>query len=325
MPESSRRPSSSLLQSLPALFRGSQTFATSHTPIVVNRHVLSGSHLPHDHDFLEIVLIGGGRGKHCSLNGEQAIGAGDVFLLRNGAWHAYRDCRDLEVANCCFGSELLRRELAFLFEDPALNYLLWSGPMSLERRGLVALKLRDDALQRFHDLLQALENADAEVFSHGERVAYLVLLLSHLTRYLGSEHRAALERSRRAHPAVSSAIRVLEEQPQRAWTLGELARQVHLDKSYLSRLFKAHSGLAPLEYLSRLRLERAASLLLRSDLPVGEVALRSGWNDANYFARRFKAHFAMSAQQYRRQFAQNEPAAKKKRAEWPHGSALDNS
>lgn len=301
MPDSSHQDSSSVPR-----FHGSALFRVAHTPIVVNRHVLCGSHASHDHDFMEIVLISGGRGCHRSLQGEQQIDAGDAFILRAGAWHAYRDCRDLEVVNCCFGSELLARELAFLWDEPALNYLLWSGPMSLERRGVVSLKLRGESLRQGEKRLRGLEKATmSRTFSHGERIAHLVLLLSHLARHLGKEYRQAMKRSRGAHPAVLAAIRVLETQAERAWTLSEVASEVHLDRFYLSRLFKAHTGLAPLEYLSRLRLERAASLLLRSDAPVAEIALQVGCDNPNYFARRFKAHFGQSAREYRRTFAQN--------------------
>jgi uncharacterized cupin superfamily protein len=40
--------------------------------------------LPHDHDFMEIALIVEGSGRHCSVQGEQALKAGDVFVLRPG-------------------------------------------------------------------------------------------------------------------------------------------------------------------------------------------------------------------------------------------------
>ena len=306
-PSASLSSSESLSARAVPRLHGNALFRAAHTPIIVSRHLLRESHASHDHDFMEVVLITGGRGRHLSLHGEQAIGAGDAFILRAGAWHAYRDCRDLKVINCCFGSELLARELAFLRDEPALNYLLWSGPMSLERRGIVALTLRGEGLRQSEKRLRNLEKATArEAFSHGERIAHLVLLLSHLARHLGKEYRQALERSHGVHPAVLTAIRVLESQAERAWTLSEVASEVHLDRFYLSRLFKAHTGLAPLEYLSRLRLERAASLLLRSDAAVVEIARQVGCENPNYFARRFKAHFGQSAREYRRDFSQKD-------------------
>ena len=56
------------------------------------------------------------------------MASGDVVLLRPGVWHGYYDCARLELYNCCFSSELLRRELIWTREDPLLGYLLWTGP-----------------------------------------------------------------------------------------------------------------------------------------------------------------------------------------------------
>jgi AraC family L-rhamnose operon transcriptional activator RhaR len=44
-----------------------------------------------------------------------------------GVWHGYEHCRELSVYNCCFSSELLRRELSWTREDPLLGYLLWAA------------------------------------------------------------------------------------------------------------------------------------------------------------------------------------------------------
>ena len=284
---------------------GSALFRASRTPIVVNRFCLRGSHQTHDHDFMEIAVVAGGSGVHHSIHGAQEISGGDAFLLRAGAWHSYRKCRGLQIINCCFGSELLSRELAWLFDEPALNYLLWTGPLSLERRGIVGLHLEPDSLARCTTLLETLERAgeDQSGFAHSEQIARLLLLLSHLARHLDGEHRVAIESSRRAHPAVLEAIRVLESSPSSDWNLKDLATRVHLDRFYLARLFKSHTGLAPLEYLSRLRAERAAGLLIRTDQSIGEIGAQVGWSDPNYFARRFKSHFGLNASEYRRQFA----------------------
>jgi AraC-like DNA-binding protein len=89
----------------------------------------------------------------------------------------------------------------------------------------------------------------------------------------------------------------------RRWTLTELAAQVHLDPSYLVRLFKASTGLPPMAYLAQLRAEHAAALLLHTDQPITSISQAVGWPDQNYFARRFKAHYGLSATIYRARFA----------------------
>jgi AraC family L-rhamnose operon transcriptional activator RhaR len=266
--------------------------------------------LPHDHDFMEIAVIVEGSGRHCSVQGEQSLRAGDVFVLRPGVWHSYEDCRGLVVYNCSFSLELLRRDLAMTMQDPAINYLFWSGPLSLGRRGLMTFQLSAAALSQCEAHLDAMLHLASEpVQGRMERLGHLLLFLGLLARSLGSEHRRAIQYSPRVHAAVEEAVRLLDNDPSHNWTLPELASRLHLDKCHLARIFKAGTGLSPMAYVARCRAERAAALLLRSNLAVNDVALQVGWPDPNYFARRFKAHFGLSASQYRTQFGHEAPIA----------------
>ena len=99
------------------------------------------------------------------------------------------------------------------------------------------------------------------------------------------------------------AMRLLESDIARPWTLTALAEELHLAPGYLVRLFKDATGLPPKAYLAQLRAERAAVLLLHSDDPITCIGRAVGWPDQNYFARRFKAHYGLSATTYRKRFA----------------------
>jgi AraC family L-rhamnose operon transcriptional activator RhaR len=100
-------------------------------------------------------------------------------------------------------------------------------------------------------------------------------------------------------------MRLMEAAPERPWTLAELADELHLTRGYLVRRFKASTGLPPMAYLSRFRVEMAAAMLLHDDLSITQIGEAVGWADANYFARRFKAHYGMSASAYRSHFSHN--------------------
>src|SRR5580693_1912680 len=89
----------------------------------------------HTHSFVEIVFIVSGEGVHNCQNRRREMRPCDVVLLRPGVWHGYENCRELHIYNCCFSSELLRRELAWTRDDPLLGYLLWSGPYASPARG----------------------------------------------------------------------------------------------------------------------------------------------------------------------------------------------
>jgi len=82
------------------------------------------------------------------------------------------------------------------------------------------------------------------------------------------------------------------------------AGRLHLDPSYLVRLFTAHTGLSPMAYLGRHRAERAATLLVQTDSSAAEIGREMGWPDPNYFARRFKAYFGLGATAYRAHYSE---------------------
>ncbi|MGH2354685.1 MAG: helix-turn-helix transcriptional regulator [Chloroflexota bacterium] len=59
-------------------------------------------------------------------------------------------------------------------------------------------------------------------------------------------------------------------------------------------LFRRETGMAPVEYLHRYRLQRARELLERTTLPVAEIAAPVGLPDPYYFSRAFKRREGVS-------------------------------
>ena len=257
----------------------------------------------HTHSFVEIAFTVSGAGVHNCLNGRQEVGEGDVILLRPGVWHGYESCSQLSVYNCCFSSELLRRELSWVREDPLLGYLLWAGPYSSSARGMLTAAL-DPATFRecltHLDALAALRKRPQQRH-RGDVIGRLSLLFSQLGQAVARTDQSLDEAA--VHPAVGHVMRLLEADLARQWTLAELADEVHLTPGHMVRLFKGATGLTPMAYLARVRAEHAAVLLMHSDAPVTGIGRAVGWADQNYFARRFKAHYGLSATTYRKRFA----------------------
>jgi len=105
-----------------------------------------------------------------------------------------------------------------------------------------------------------------------------------------------------AHPAVQHAMRLLEASVAEQWTLDRLAAQVNLAPGYLVRLFGRTAGISPMAYLNRIRAERAAGLLIETELPIAVIGATVGWHDPSHATRRFRTTFGLSPSQYRATF-----------------------
>jgi AraC-like DNA-binding protein len=87
--------------------------------------------------------------------------------------------------------------------------------------------------------------------------------------------------------------------------LGRLASQADLSPSYFCRLFKKISGMSSTEYVNRLRVCKACSLMARRNSSLTEVAFACGFNDAAYFSRVFKSIQGVAPSEYLARGAQD--------------------
>ena len=188
-----------------------------------------------------------------------------------------------------------------------MGYLLWTGPYSLRRRGMLTTSLTDATLAECVEHLDALDRLRFRPVGlhRGDIIGRLALFLGAIARVVARDTDDIEGADRPDHPAVVSAMRVMEARLAHRWTLVELATSLHLTPGYLVRLFKTATGLPPIAYLNRHRVEVAASLLLHTDESITHIGHSVGWPDQNLFARRFKAHYGLSATQYRSRFSHN--------------------
>ncbi len=104
------------------------------------------------------------------------------------------------------------------------------------------------------------------------------------------------------HPAqpdlVSQMLRYLHDRYTTAVTMDDLAALFNYSVRYLSRTFKQATGYSPIEYLIRLRIEKAKELLETTNATIKEVAELVGYNDSFYFNRIFKKHTGVSPGHY---------------------------
>ena len=82
-------------------------------------------------------------------------------------------------------------------------------------------------------------------------------------------------------------------------SVAQMARRANLSPSRFSAVFRQHFGLSPHQYLVRLRIEHAQSLLTTTDLPLRAIASSCGFADEHHFSKAFKRIVGVSPGVYR--------------------------
>ena len=80
----------------------------------------------------------------------------------------------------------------------------------------------------------------------------------------------------------------------------DVARYAGMEASAFSRFFRRHIGMPFVQYLNRLRLNRACELLTASDQLVTDICYACGFNNLSNFNRQFLAAKGMPPSQFRR-------------------------
>lgn len=160
------------------------------------------------------------------------------------------------------------------------------------------------ALDTTYHLLTA-EAAQTKV--HLEQVCLLEIqkslqLIVHLLNdMMKPSFNAAERRKWNEQEAIDMVIEYMDWRYKEDITLDTLAQLVHLNPSYLIRMFKRQRGITPFEYLRDLRLKAAVSYLSGSDMPIKKIVEQTKFHSVHYFGRIFKKTYGLSPAEWRKQ------------------------
>jgi AraC-like DNA-binding protein len=100
-------------------------------------------------------------------------------------------------------------------------------------------------------------------------------------------------------PVITRAKAFIREHLAEPLSLGAVARSVNTSTFYFCKLFKRVTGVNFTDYVSRLRIERAKTLLFNPNLRVSEIAFEVGFQSLTHFNRVFKRVAGESPTEYR--------------------------
>ena len=157
-----------------------------------------------------------------------------------------------------------------------------------------AVRVPAPAMARVRRHLQALSGLDQD---HGwvaglgrQRLRTMIMLALDLP----------WSRSQVPDPRIRSAMQLVDDQPDRRFTCGELAAAAGLGLAQFHAVFRHDLGLTPLAWMARRRIRLAQQLLSSSALPVAAIAERCGFACPFHFSRVFRRLTRQSPRAFRR-------------------------
>ena len=98
----------------------------------------------------------------------------------------------------------------------------------------------------------------------------------------------------------ASVKRYIDLHFKEALTLEQLAEDAHMNKYYLSHVFKREYGISPINYMITKRIEESKYLLAETDLSMSQIAQLLGFSSLSYFSQVFRRTQATTPMEYRK-------------------------
>ena len=149
-------------------------------------------------------------------------------------------------------------------------------------------------LRLVHLAVDDIENGGTLFGSSLAATHFEQTLIAGLLSFQPSSAREVAQPTRPCPPVVRSVVDLIEGEPERAWTVVELARHAGVSPRTLQEAFQRELGISPLERLRRTRMERARRDLVAADptrTSVTEVAARWGFFHLGRFAQTYRAAY----------------------------------
>lgn len=248
----------------------------------------------HWHDEFEIIYIKKGQ-LRVVINQVEFLGKpGSIYFVNSRELHLMGSSDlDVEYYTMLFPWEFI----SFQSMDDLESNLL--QPLRSNQL-LVANEVTNEELrQRLIPLLDKIAYINGED-THLKQLETRILLLRILVELCNSNAMRSALNSGNADRQKEMLMYIQEHFTEKI-SLTMMAEHFHLSEKYLSRFFKEHFHLPFSSYVQHLRLTLAKQLLEATDLPITEVALRSGFPSVSYFIRSFNVVHGTSPLKYRKE------------------------
>ena len=250
----------------------------------------------HSHDYVEMMYVCDGSITH-RIGGETVtLNADDLLILGKDAKHSVASATENDIGiNLIISTEL--------FED-AYNKMRKNSQLTNSRiEGLLRGEEASYCVFCAKDCLPVqniMESMISSVICEGNAAGYVLRQsVNLLICYLSSLFPDMPSETNHKEKMKKKILGYIESSYSTA-TLTEAADMLGLSPSYLSRITCEYFGVSFKKLLTATRFETACSLLTTTELPIGDIINRVGYENSSYFHKEFKKRFGTTPNNFRR-------------------------
>lgn len=262
----------------------------------------------------KIVHVLEGRALVETALGPHELRPGSALTLGAGVWCSLRPSPMVRTWTLYLDETFLRMQMSWFLPDkgrvrPGVHPYEWDGSPLVLEPGMMTLR-RLEPLWRQLSIVSDRgvepERAAARavaLFARAVELSLPVLLTpGHACETAEMPRRSPVAgrlSSSAATGHAAHAAQMLRTRMAEPWSVDRLASRVALSRSHLTRLFTARIGLAPMRFLTEVRLTEFTRLIEETDLPVTSAAREVGWNDSRVAAAWFRRRYGVSPSSFR--------------------------
>ncbi|MBP3702540.1 MAG: AraC family transcriptional regulator [Lachnospiraceae bacterium] len=248
----------------------------------------------HIHDCVEMTYILSGECTYRVEGEELLLQSGDLMIANPGVHHQY-----ISKPSAKPPVEFYIGFSDFHFRGmPQNQIVLPDGSHVMHCRQ----ELRQELNQLFHSMVAEFHGSKAGQYFMLK--AYLMQILLLIVRENKEEPQLMkngyIFKSNNKDYVIKKIISYLNENYNSKISLDQIAHNMYLSPVYISKIFKEETGESPINYLIKIRLEKAKEILSSSNGgTVKTIAKMVGYDDVYYFSKLFKKYYGISPLHYR--------------------------
>lgn len=271
-------------------------FGADSFPLVARERIAHTPSEPTQVAAVKVVFTVSGWAAVRSSSDEVFLRAGSVLVIPSGMECRWIPAGYVRAISLYFKADYLSDQVRWLpVTHPLVHYLHRALDDDSE---LHKLQLRPSAMRGITPALVRLTRSRVTP----RREFAMMSIASELFDTVGMQCGVASGRvdAARKQPRkeILAAITLLHSNMSHPWRIDELAREVAVSASHLTRLFRSDVGLSPAAFLRQLRADQMAELLATINITVSEAGAAVGWSDATLATRLFKRRFGVSPSTY---------------------------